>query len=389
MSILLNILWLFYNLLIIGNKSTKEISYRGISITWRRLPSIKSDVISLEIILSISLTDKISNLCDFHHSKFYKIDDKFGIECIDSWDNCISWPFHILYIECQSKIHDYPQTMIFNKINLSLPSIFNSSNIYYKFRFPSLNCSCYWYNIDSSENQIELISYLNLIEIEKLNSPPIARFPEHIYINFNEDLIYSLEIFDPDEDLFHCYLLSSLISSIIIQENCILIIKANSQINQYEILIQIEIIEYFNKNKNQIRSRLPYHFIVFIDNENKTDICTNKPLINFLNIENNLIHVALNQPIEIHLISQSQCQIEMDECFILSGFYWKIIQSIIYEHQSQIQLQFQWIPKSIQQCGYHIHCIRCLDQFQNYNDKCINILVYGNDCRKFILACGK
>jgi hypothetical protein len=45
-----------------------------------------------------------------------------------------------------------------------------------------------------------------------MNSLPIARFPEHIYINLNEDLIYSLEVFDPDGDIFQCNSLFTMFS---------------------------------------------------------------------------------------------------------------------------------------------------------------------------------
>ena len=82
-----------------------ELYYRGISITWRRLLSSKSDRINLEIIITLALSDKSFNLCDSHHSKQYEFGSDFGIECIDSWDNCLSWPFNTLFIECHSKSH--------------------------------------------------------------------------------------------------------------------------------------------------------------------------------------------------------------------------------------------------------------------------------------------
>jgi hypothetical protein len=280
---------------------------------------------------------------------------------------------------------DYPKSVIFNEIVLPLPLKSNSNNIFYKFQFPSSNYSCCWQDFDSSTDPVRLISYLNLIEINEMNSPPIARFPEHIYINLNEDFIYSLEVFDPDDDIFQCNSLLS-ISSIIINENCILSVQSHSHISENEIVIKIEIIEYLNKKKDQIRSRLPYHFIALIDNYNNKEICHLLPLISLLNIENEIIHVSLNESIQIHLISQSQCQVEMDECFINSGFHWKIksmIETIIHDHQNQIQLEFEWIPNNIQQCGFHIHCIRCLDQLANYNDKCLRIFVNGPTCRKF------
>jgi hypothetical protein len=277
-------------------------------------------------------------------------------------------------------ISEYPKSIIFTEIALSLPSDTTSKNISYKFQFPSSNYSCCWHNFDSSDQPVELISYLNLFNLNEINSPPIARFPEHIYINLNKDFIYSLEVFDPDGDLFQCKSLSS----IIISENCIITVKSNSHISESEIVIKIEIIEY-NK-KDEIRSRLPYHIIGLIDYE---DQCYLLPSINLLNVENNQIHVLLNQSVQIHLISQSQCQIPMDECLINSAFHWKIksiIEKNILNHQSQIEIEFEWIPKSVQQRGFHIHCIRCLDQLANYIDKCINIFVYGTNCRKFNLA---
>jgi hypothetical protein len=69
----------------------------------------------------------------------------------------------------------------------------------------------------------------------------------------------------------------------------------------------------------------------------------------------------------------------MDECLINSPFHWKIKSHI----EKNNQYEFEWIPKTIEQCGFQIHCIRCLDQFNNFNDKCIQISVNGPICRKF------
>ncbi len=83
----------------------KELHYRGISIAWRRLISSKSDEIRFEIIIILALADKSFSLCDSHHTKTHEISSNFGIECIDSWDDCLSWPFKTLFLECHSKSH--------------------------------------------------------------------------------------------------------------------------------------------------------------------------------------------------------------------------------------------------------------------------------------------
>ncbi len=102
------------------------------------------------------------------------------------------------------------------------------------------------------------------------------------------------------------------------------------------------------------------------------------------NIENNQIDVLLNEIIQINIISSSLCQIEMDECLINSPFHWKIKSHIEKTHQYEIEYEFEWIPKTIEQCGFQIHCIRCLDHFNNFHDKCIQISVNGPICRKSI-----
>jgi hypothetical protein len=94
---------------------TTELSYRGISITWRRHFSTKTDIIHLEVVITLALSDKSFNLCDSHHSKAHKIGSNFGIECLDSWDNCSSWPFTTLYIECHSKPHG--NSLSFEKVS--------------------------------------------------------------------------------------------------------------------------------------------------------------------------------------------------------------------------------------------------------------------------------
>ena len=83
----------------------QEINYRGISISWRRLISSKSDEIHFETIITLALADKSFHLCDSHHTKTHEISSDFGIECIDSWDRCHSWPFKTLSLECHSKSH--------------------------------------------------------------------------------------------------------------------------------------------------------------------------------------------------------------------------------------------------------------------------------------------
>jgi hypothetical protein len=82
-----------------------EISYEGISITWRRLASSKSNIINLEMIIIIALSDKSFDLCDSYHYKVNDIGSDFVLECIESWDNCLSWPFHTLSLQCSSKNH--------------------------------------------------------------------------------------------------------------------------------------------------------------------------------------------------------------------------------------------------------------------------------------------
>lgn len=214
-----------------------------------------------------------------------------------------------------------------------------------------------------------------------MNSPPITRFPEHISINIHETFSYSLQVFDPDGDFFQCS------SSISIVDPCLLTIPANTFNANHpedEILIKIEIIEYTNSAKDQIRSRLPYQIIAYLNDENRTGECLKTPSITLLNVENDLIYILFNESIQIDLISQSQCDIEMDECSMISSFHWKIKSIIETTIEDQIQMQFEWTPRLVEQCGYHIHCIRCFDQFDNSNEKCLQIFVNGFDCRKFL-----
>ncbi|UJR34907.1 hypothetical protein I4U23_027685 [Adineta vaga] len=341
------------------------LNYRGISITWRRLISNESNRITIEFLITLSSSDKISHLCDNFQSKFDEIQSQFGFECLNSWNNCQSWSDHISNIECYSKSYDSPKSLIYNRLNLSI-----SSKTFYEFRFPS-KPSGYWSDLS---NPIELNSYINLNEI---NSSPIARFPDYISINIYEDFYYSLEIFDPDGDEFDCISLSS----ILIDKKCFFQIPANTFKDEDEILIKIEIIEY---KINEIRSRLPFHFLVYLNNDNRSEHCHQIPTIHFLNFENNFLHILLNETIQIDLISQSQCDIEIDQCLIQSQFHWKIKSLIETIIRNQIQIEFEWTPNLLEQCGYHIHCIRCIDQLDNFNEKCIQIFVYGSNCQYLI-----
>lgn len=111
MSHLINtIRWLcYYTVLIRTNIDCQlvmqEMYYQGISITWRRLLSSKSNVIHFEIIISLALSDRTYNPCDSHHSKPDETLSQFEIICIDSWNNCTSWSSNNSYIECYSKFH--------------------------------------------------------------------------------------------------------------------------------------------------------------------------------------------------------------------------------------------------------------------------------------------
>jgi hypothetical protein len=106
LSILSKITYIILIISIYSTNDEKELHYRGISITWRRLVSSKSDEIRLEIIIILPLADKSFSLCDSHHPNTHEISSNFGIECIDSWDNCLSWPLKTLFLECHSKSHD-------------------------------------------------------------------------------------------------------------------------------------------------------------------------------------------------------------------------------------------------------------------------------------------
>ncbi|CAF1669468.1 unnamed protein product, partial [Adineta ricciae] len=149
-----------------------------------------------------------------------------------------------------------------------------------------------------------------------------------------------------------------------------------------EILIKIEIIEYTNSAKDQIRSRLPYQIIGYLNDENKTGQCLKIPSITFLNVESDLIYTLFNESIQIDLISQSQCDIEMNECSMVSAFHWKVKSIVETTIEDQIQIQFEWTPRLVEQCGFHTHCIRCFDQLDNFNEKCLQIFVNGFDCQR-------
>lgn len=298
----------------------------------------------------------------------------------------IFWLFFAnLNLDRQLFFLEYPKSVLSTQIKLPMAS--GSSNVYYKIQFPSKNNSCCWEEIDSSEKPVHLISYLNFIEIDQINNPPIGRFPSHIHVDLKRFHQYSLEIFDPDGDLFECALKSS-IDFLSLSSDCLLTSKSSTKGNVERILIEIEIIEYFNHKKDQIRSRLPYHIIALIDDDVEMNDCNQVPLINLLNIENNQIHIEMNEPIQVDLKSISQCPLEMDECLIQSSFHWKIKlhneKTNLLNNQNEIDYQFEWIPKSNPHCGYHIHCIRCSNNNDNFLDKCINIFVYGPTCRTFL-----
>ncbi|CAF1688905.1 unnamed protein product [Adineta ricciae] len=42
----------------------------------------------------------------------------------------------------------------------------------------------------------------------------------------------------------------------------------------------------------------------------------------------------------------------------------------------------EWTPRLVKQCGFHTHCIRCFDQLDNFNEKCLQIFVNGFDCQR-------
>ena len=278
---------------------------------------------------------------------------------------------------------EYPKSVIFDEIDLSFPSGTDLSNVYYKLQFPPENSSCCWESFDWIDKSVQLTTSLNLLKITEINSHPISRFPEHIYIDPNKPFVHSLEIFDPDGDPFECSLLSSQ-SFLTINEKCQLIFKSSSSKIDYINVIEIEIIEYTNTKKDQIRSRLPYHFIAFVDSINPEEICRKLPLIELINIENKEIHVQLDETVLVNVISSSKCRVEIDECIMTSPFHWRIKSHIEKRTENEVDYLFEWIPKTIEHCGFQIHCIRCLDQLANLNEKCIQIFVNGSICRNYL-----
>ena len=96
---------IIFLILIVHIYCENDLHYRGISITWRRLFPSKSDQIRLEMIITIALSDKSFSLCDAYHPKTHLISPDFGLECIESWDHCLSWPMKSLSIQCQSRSH--------------------------------------------------------------------------------------------------------------------------------------------------------------------------------------------------------------------------------------------------------------------------------------------
>lgn len=273
--------------------------------------------------------------------------------------------------------------MIFNEIDLSFPPGTDLTNVFYKLQFPPENYSCCWESFDWVDKSVQLTTTLNWLKSNEMNSPPLSRFPEHLYIDPNKPFIHSLEIFDPDGDPFSCSLLSSQ-SFLTINENCQIIFKSSGSKLDYINLIEIEIIEYTNSNKDQIRSRLPYQILAFIDSINPKEMCRKVPLIKLSNIENKEIHVELNDLVSINVISSSECPIEMDECVIRSPFHWKMkshLEKRTDNEGSEVDYLFEWIPKTFEHCGFQIHCVRCSDQLGNVNEHCVLIFVNGSICR--------
>lgn len=109
----------------------EEIYYRGLSMTWRRLLPIKSNEISLQIILIVALSDQSISLCDSHQSKQFEIPSQDGIKCLQSWDDCSSWTNPILIFQCDSKVSGF---YIFQN------RLFSKNEIQFDFRI-SQKCS--------------------------------------------------------------------------------------------------------------------------------------------------------------------------------------------------------------------------------------------------------
>ncbi|CAF1525319.1 unnamed protein product [Adineta ricciae] len=103
MNIFLNLLYFFYSVECIINLT--DIGYRGISITWRRLKSNDFNQISMELLVTLALSDKSSDLCDYYHSKSIPIESYLGLQCLNSSDQCQSWSFQLSNMECYSKLH--------------------------------------------------------------------------------------------------------------------------------------------------------------------------------------------------------------------------------------------------------------------------------------------
>jgi len=282
-----------------------------------------------------------------------------------------------------NSILEYPKSVLSTEILVQVSSdSISKKDISYKLEYSSLNNLSNWEDLNSP---VRLISYFNLFEIDKLNSPPISRFPSHISLDTNKFKEYSLEVFDPDGDLFECLLLSP-IDFIVVDSKCVITMKTSTTITVERALLVIEIVEYVNEQKTNIRSRSPYHVIVIISESEDETSCSQSPLISLLNIENGEIHVDMNEFTGIHLKSMSQCENEIDECSIMSASQWKmksqIEQTNIVNNQKEIEYEFEWISKTSFFCGHQIHCIRCLDNDDNFIDKCINIFTSATICRK-------
>lgn len=265
-------------------------------------------------------------------------------------------------------LEDYPKAMIFTTIDLPLPS--GDTAQFYRFRWPSS----------------ELVSTLKVIEPTRLNSPPIARFPDHLSMNMNKDFVYSLDVFDPDGDPFDCVVVNSSLT-ITIDSPCTLTIKGDRSFDEDLVFIQMELIEYVDETKKVIRSRLPYHSMVFITHADSAEKCRERPSIALTNVENDVVHVLMSESMKIGVVSRSACPVEMEECSMLSGFHWKtrsLVETILADQHSEIHFEFEWTPRLNEHCGFHLHCIRCVDQSDNYEDRCLTIYVDGHACRQCI-----
>ncbi|CAF1449986.1 unnamed protein product [Adineta ricciae] len=209
----------------------------------------------MEFLVTLALSDKSSHLCDSYHSKSIPIESYLGLQCLNSSDHCQSWSFQLSNMECHSKSHEYPRSLLFYTVDLVTSS---SNDLSYEFRFPFANSSCCWNNFDVTQTPVELISFMN---ISQVNSPPMTR--------------------------------------------------------------------------------LPYQIIGYLNDEDKTGQCLKTPSITLLNIENDLIYTFFNESIHIDLISQSQCDIEMNECSMISAFQWKVKSIVETTIEDQIQIQFE------------------------------------------------